>query len=262
MYGTACKSFPVLCMELHVNRSLFYVCKSFLDIFQMDAQQMLKTRITNTIREMCSCNFTSSDLEDSEVTCSADDNTTLNFTTTVVYSTESGDMTASTLIQMFQDRAASTTTVISVGSQTATIVSVCTPSCTPETQPTPTTSTLEPQVEGPSPTTSTLEPQVEGPSPTTSTLEPQVEGPSPTTSIPEPPVEKPHSTIASESQVEEPRPTVASELPVVQPSPTVALDPQEAREPLTSNITALVGAFLGGLATGIIICITAAVIKW
>ena len=116
--------------------------------------------ITNKIQEICSCNFTSSDLEESEVTCSADDNTTLTFTTTVVYSTESGDMTASTLIRMFQDRAASTSTVISVGSQTATIVSVCSPTCTPELQPNP-TSTLEPQVEIPSPTI-LAKPQEEG----------------------------------------------------------------------------------------------------
>ena len=181
---------------------------------------MLKTGITNTIREMCSCNFTSSDLEESEVTCSSDDNTTMTFTTTVVYSTESGNMTASTLIQMFQERAASTSTVIAVGSQTATIVSVCNPSCTPEPQPSP-----------------------------TSTLDPQVEEPSPTTSIQELPVEKPRPTVALESQAEE-------------PTPTTAPDTQEVREPLTSNIAALVGAFLGGLATGIIICITAAVIKW
>ena len=72
------------------------------------------------------------------MTCSTDDNSTMTFTTMVVYSTESGDMTASTLIRMFQDRAASASTVISVGTQTATIVSVCSPSCTPEPQPSPT----------------------------------------------------------------------------------------------------------------------------
>ena len=99
---------------------------------------MLKKGITNTIQEMCSCNFTSSGLEESEVTCPADDNSTMTFTTTVVYSTESGDMTASTLIRMFQDRAASTSAVIPVGSHTATIVSVCSPSCAAETQPNPT----------------------------------------------------------------------------------------------------------------------------
>jgi len=139
---------------------------------------MLKTSIVNTMQKMCSCNFTHSDLEESEVTCSADDNTTMTFTTTVVYSTESGDMTASTLIRMFQDRAVSTSTVISVGSQTATIVSVCNPSCTPETQP----------------------------------------------------------------------------------SPTSTPELQEVREPPASNAATLVGTFLGGLATGMIILIIAAVI--
>ena len=121
------------------------------NIFQNDSQQTLKTSIANTIQEMCSCNFTSSDLEEFEMTCSTNDNTTMTFTTTVVYSTESGDMTASTLIRMFQDRAASTSTVISVGSQTATIVSVCSPSCTAEPQPSP-TSTPKLQVEEERPT--------------------------------------------------------------------------------------------------------------
>ena len=53
-------------------------------------------------------------------------------------------MKASTLIHVFQDRAVSTSTVISIGSQTATVVSVCKPSCTSEPQPSP-TSTSEPQ---------------------------------------------------------------------------------------------------------------------
>ena len=123
------------------------------------------------------------------MTCSADDNTTLTFTTTVVYSTESGDMTASTLIQMFQERAASTSTVISVDSQTATIVSVCNPSCTPETQPSPT-------------------------------------------------------------------PT-----PELQPSPMSAPE-QEEEGRLTSNVATLVGTFLGGLVTGMVILIITAVIVW
>ena len=94
---------------------------------------------------------------------------------------------------MFQERAASTNTVISIGSQTATIVSVCTPSCIPEPQPSP-----------------------------TSTPESQLEGPSPKTSIPEQSVEKPHTTIAQETRVKEFGPTVASEPQVERPSPTIA----------------------------------------
>ena len=47
--------------------------------------------------------------------------------TTVVYSTESGNLTASTLIQMFQDSA--TGRLLSIGNQTATIINVCSPAC-------------------------------------------------------------------------------------------------------------------------------------
>ena len=83
---------------------------------------------------------------------------------------------------MFQDRAASSSTVISVGSQTATIVSVCTPSCTPEPQPSPTS------------------------------------------------------------------------------TPTPEL--QEVMETPTSNAAALVGVYLGGLVTGMIILIITTVIVW
>ena len=152
---------------------------------------------------MCFCNFTSSDLEESEMTCSADDNSTMIFTTTVVYSTESGNMTASTLIQMFQERAASTSTVISVGRQTATIVSVCNPFCVPEPQPSP-TATPELQVEKPSPPICTPEPWAEEPHPTI---------------VPELAVEEPSLTTAPELPMEQPSPTVAPELPVEQPSP-------------------------------------------
>ena len=134
---------------------------------------------------MCFCSFTSFDLGQSEAICSADDNTTMTFTTTVVYSTESGDMTASTLIRMFQDRAASASTMISVGSQTATIVSVCSPYCIPDPQSSPMSTS---------------------------------------------------------------------------PSPTSTPELQEVMEPLTSNAATLVGAFLGGLATGTIILIITAVI--
>ena len=95
---------------------------------------MLKTGVADAILESCSCNFTSSDLEISDTTCSGDGNT-LTLTTTIAYSSESGNQTASTLIQMFQDRVASTNTVISVGSQNATITNVCSPTCTYTPEP-------------------------------------------------------------------------------------------------------------------------------
>ena len=92
---------------------------------------MLKTGVADAILESCSCNFTSSDLELSEATCSGDGNT-LTLTTTIAYASESGNQTASTLIQMFQGRVASTNTVISIGSQNVTVTNVCSPTCIPE----------------------------------------------------------------------------------------------------------------------------------
>ena len=91
---------------------------------------MLKAGFADAVLESCSCNFTSSDLELSETTCSGDGNT-LTLTTTIVYSSESGNQTASTLIQVFQDRVASTTVVLSVGNQNVTVTSICSPACTP-----------------------------------------------------------------------------------------------------------------------------------
>jgi len=93
---------------------------------------MLEAGITNALQETCSCNISADDLEDSEATCSADTNI-LIFTTTVVYSTESGNLTASTLIQMFQDSA--TGSSISIGNQTATVTRVCSVSCIQQEEP-------------------------------------------------------------------------------------------------------------------------------
>ena len=94
---------------------------------------MVKAQVANLIKELCSCDFTSSDLEESEATCSADGNS-LTFTTAITYSTDSGNLTASTLIQMFQNKVTSTGAVILIGNQNAAVISVCSPICTPEAQ--------------------------------------------------------------------------------------------------------------------------------
>lgn len=93
---------------------------------------MLEAGIADAIQEMCSCNISPYDMEESQVTCSADSNS-LTFTTTVVYSTERGNLTALTLIQLFQDRA--TGTIISIANQTATVTRVCSPACIQEGKP-------------------------------------------------------------------------------------------------------------------------------
>ena len=94
---------------------------------------MLKTGVADAILELCSCNFTSSDVELSDATCSGDGNI-LTLTTSIIYSSDSGNQTASTLIRMFQDRVASTNAVLSVGNQNVTVTSVCSPVCIPEPQ--------------------------------------------------------------------------------------------------------------------------------
>ena len=200
---------------------------------------MLKREVTDTIQEMCSCNFTLSNLEEFEATCSAGSNT-LTLTTTAVYASESGNTTASTLIQMFQNKVASTSVVMSFSSHTAAVRRVCSPSCTTDTQP-GTFSTPEPQVGGPNPT-STLQPQAEQSSPTT-TQEPKVSQPI-SVCTPEPEVEELILSKMSEPQMEELNSTCTAE-------------PQ--KEP---SVATLLGVFLGGLFTGIItLIITACIVR-
>jgi len=114
--------------------NFIYYSKHYL--LQNDTQQILKTGVADAILESCSCNFTSSELELSDATCSGYGNI-LTLTTSIAYSSESGNQTASTLIQMFQDRVAITTVVLSVGNQNVTVTSVCSPACTPEAEPQP-----------------------------------------------------------------------------------------------------------------------------
>ena len=97
---------------------------------------MLKTGVADAILELCSCNFTSSDVELSDATCSGDGNI-LTLTTSIAYSSDSGNQTVSTLIRMFQERVASTNVVLSVGAQNVTVTSVCSPVCIPEAEPQP-----------------------------------------------------------------------------------------------------------------------------
>ena len=200
---------------------------------------MLKRGVTDTIQQTCSCNFTLSNLEKFEATCSAGSNT-LTLTTTVVYASESGNTTASTLIRMLQDKAASTNVMISFSSHTAAVRRVCSPSCTADTQP-GTFSTPEPQVEGLNPT-STPQPQAEQPSSTT-TLAPKVDQPI-LVCTPEPQVKELHPSIMPDPQMEEPNSTCTAE-------------PQ--KEP---SVTTLLGVFLGGLFTGVVsLIITACIVR-
>lgn len=67
--------------------------------------QLLKEILSRVICSECLCNFTSINLEDSQLTCS-DDGMTVIFTTTVAYSSDSGDITATDMINTLQSWAA------------------------------------------------------------------------------------------------------------------------------------------------------------
>jgi len=82
------------------------------------------------VHNQCSCNFTSTNLEDPQLTCSDDGNMVI-FTTTVVYSSDTGDITASDMIDAVKSWAAvnGVGASLEIGGNTATVSQVCSPSC-------------------------------------------------------------------------------------------------------------------------------------
>ena len=77
-------------------------------------------------------------MEDSQLTCSEDDGSSATFTTTVVYSSDSGDVTATDMINTIQNWAANNGAEASIefSGVTATVSQVCSPSCDSPTSPT------------------------------------------------------------------------------------------------------------------------------
>ena len=92
--------------------------------------QSLGESLSGVVRHQCSCNFTSVNLEDSQLTCS-DDGTSVTFATTVAYSGNSGDVTATDMITTLRSWADinGADALIQIGGTTATVTQVCTPSC-------------------------------------------------------------------------------------------------------------------------------------
>jgi len=90
--------------------------------------QSLGESISGVVHDQCSCNFTSANLEDPQLTCSDDGNVVI-FTTTVVYSSDSGEITASDMIDVVKSWAAINGASLEIGGDTATVRQVCSPSC-------------------------------------------------------------------------------------------------------------------------------------
>ena len=90
----------------------------------------MEESLSGVVRDQCSCNFTSVNLEDSELTCSNDGMRAI-FTTTVVYSSNSGDVTSTDMINSLKSWAAinGAGAIVQIGRTTANVSQVCTPSC-------------------------------------------------------------------------------------------------------------------------------------
>ena len=92
---------------------------------------LLTENIAGVAQEQCSCNITSTSLEDSYLNCSGDGRRVI-FTTTVVYSTDTGDITASdviNLIKQWADMNNARDASIMIGGEAAMVSQVCSPSC-------------------------------------------------------------------------------------------------------------------------------------
>ena len=105
-------------------------CLTFQELELQNNTQSLKESLSGVVHHQCSCNFTSVNLEDSQLTCSAD-GTSAVFTTTVAYSSTSGDRTATDMINTLKFWAAinGADALVQIGGTTATVHQVCTPSC-------------------------------------------------------------------------------------------------------------------------------------
>ena len=86
----------------------------------------MKSSIATKLNNNCSCNVTADDLRDTLIECNSESN--MIFTTLLVYSTESGDETASTLANRLSQQVSSGLAVDINGSE-AKITSACSNDC-------------------------------------------------------------------------------------------------------------------------------------
>ena len=106
---------------------------SWSDIWETEVQnntQSLEESLSGVVCDQCSCNFTSVNLDNSQLTCS-DDGTRATFTTTVSYSSNSDDATATDMITTLKNWAdvCGAGALIQIGGTIAAVCQVCTPSC-------------------------------------------------------------------------------------------------------------------------------------
>ena len=115
---------------MNINQPPVLICFDFQETELQNNTKSLKESLSEVVRDQCSCNFTSVNLEDSQLTCS-DDGMRATFTTTVAYSSNSGDVTATDMITSLKNWADinGAGAIVQIGGTTATVSQVCTPSC-------------------------------------------------------------------------------------------------------------------------------------
>ena len=88
---------------------------------------MMESSIATKLNDDCSCNFTTGDLRDTLIECNSE--SSMIFTTLLVFSTESGDETASTLATRLSQQVSFSGLVIGINGSEAQITSACSDDC-------------------------------------------------------------------------------------------------------------------------------------
>ena len=86
----------------------------------------MESSIATKLNDDCSCNFTTDDLKDTQIECNSESSMIL--TTLLVFSTESGDETASTLVNRLSQQVSSGLAV-NINRGEAKIASACSNDC-------------------------------------------------------------------------------------------------------------------------------------
>ena len=88
---------------------------------------IVKSSVVAKLREDCSCNISVNDLQNSSLQCN--NAQTVTFSTLVVFSSDSGDETASTLTRKFSSRVSASAVYLNLNGTEALVTSACSGDC-------------------------------------------------------------------------------------------------------------------------------------
>ena len=94
---------------------------------QKDFVEVMESSIATKLNDDCSCNVTTDDLRDTLINCNSE--SSMIFTTLLVFSTESGDKTASTIANRLSQQVSFSVLAIGINGSEAQITSACSDDC-------------------------------------------------------------------------------------------------------------------------------------